>query len=525
MAITKSKNPLGQYFTPPHIAKLMVEMLVNRATGAVLEPSCGEGVFLKSLEFFGYSDAVGVEIDPNLVIESRYPVHRESFLTWKSDRKFDSVIGNPPYIRWKDLGESAKAELKTLPGWDHLFNSLSDFLIPFIYRSVEMLNPGGEIVFITPSFWMHTQHSAPLREWLLEQGSFSHLVHFGEAEVFPGVSSSIVIFRFVKGKKIPTIKYFEYIGSRKVSESCSSLQMKEQFIETQIPSFKNNHHWTLAPADTQARLDIFEKSCSEIDKDSLFKDHKYRQLGELVNIANGMVSGLDKAFRVPQDCVEDLNQNEVQASLKVLKAHQLQSIYSEETTLYIDIPKGLSEQDFRKSFPTFSRLLDPYKEELMKRYSYGVDLPYWEWSFRRSEAFFLDGSRKIFIPCKERITSKPLVRFSVSQDSTVATQDVTAFAPKGGVREDVDYLVAMLSIPEVTDWVRYRGLLKGGVAEFSERPLAALPVRVINWEIPREIEIHDTCVRIMKNVRAKGQISNDQRMQLLASIHELLEIS
>ena len=48
---------LGQVFTPPNIVRQMLKLRKNR--GAVLEPSAGDGAFLRELE----KSAVGLEID------------------------------------------------------------------------------------------------------------------------------------------------------------------------------------------------------------------------------------------------------------------------------------------------------------------------------------------------------------------------------------------------------------------------------------------------------------------------------
>lgn len=39
-----TKENLGQFFTPPHIVKQMVELIENK--GIIIEPSCGPGAFL-----------------------------------------------------------------------------------------------------------------------------------------------------------------------------------------------------------------------------------------------------------------------------------------------------------------------------------------------------------------------------------------------------------------------------------------------------------------------------------------------
>jgi adenine-specific DNA-methyltransferase len=520
MAQNREKNKLGQYFTPRHVAGLMLSLSDNDFDASILEPSCGQGVFLDILNEAGFTNVLGVEIDPELANHSVFEVRNESFLSHDASASYDMVIGNPPYIRWKDLDESAKQEFKSLPDWNLLFNSLSDYLIPFISKSINHLNEGGELIFVTPSFWMHTQHSANLREWMLTQGNVKQILAFDEAAVFPGVASSIIIFRFVKGApSSDPVDLYTWLGLRRLPTSNLTIDNEELFGHKKIPAFKSKHHWTLAPQEIQERLDNLEASCAATDDDSLFSDMNKSTLGDVVDIANGMVSGLDAAFKVDDELLARLTKKEQSALMDVTKAFQLEPVFTDRTVPYIDIPQGLSEEEVRLDYPNLIAHLEPLKDDLLKRYSYGKDLPFWEWAFRRSESFFFNGKSKAFVPCKERLTSKPHVRFSLVPDGIIATQDVTAFSPIDGVRESLEYIVAFLTIPEITDWVRHRGLMKGGVAEFSERPLAAIPFRRINWDDKSEVEVHD---QIREKFIALKSDSAGDRTQAQKSIHKLV---
>ena len=139
MASARTKNKLGQYFTPQNICDFMVGMSNAPKSGAILEPSSGAGAFLDALERAGFENVIGVEIDPDLAHHSKYPVDCSSFISWETEAKFDLIIGNPPYIRWKDLAEEQKLELTDHRLFGEMLNSLSDYLLPFIALSIEIL--------------------------------------------------------------------------------------------------------------------------------------------------------------------------------------------------------------------------------------------------------------------------------------------------------------------------------------------------------------------------------------------------
>jgi adenine-specific DNA-methyltransferase len=492
-----TKNPLGQYFTPRPIAKLMVEMLRASKNAKVLEPSCGKGVFLDALRLASFKHIIGVELDPKLAKHKNFKVHNCSFVSWKSKTKFDAVIGNPPYIRWKNLGQKQKLEVMQSPHFGELFNALSDYLMVFIVNAIEHLVPGGELVFITPSFWLHTQHANKVREFMLSAGKITDIVSFGEKQIFPGVASALVIFRFEKGlKSSKPIKYFEYLGGRALDPLNLTLSNRKLFRQTNIAPFKSGRHWTLATQAEQSKASRLEKWAQPKGR------FTFSKIGDVCDIANGMVTGLDKAFRITSQMYDTLNSKEKKAVRLVTKAANLSRLATFETFMYIDLPVGRSKTHIKAEYPNLYKHLNQFQKQLEERYDYGRKLPFWEWSFRRSEAFLTNNRQKILVPCKERVTSKPYVRFSLATASSIATQDVTAMSPKVGTRESVEYVCAYLCLDEVTWWIRVFGLIKGGIAEFSERPLSSIPFRSIDWNNRSEVKIHDAITEIVRSTMA-----------------------
>jgi len=503
--MANSKNKHGQYFTPRHVADLMVSLLKTNKSGKVLEPSSGKGVFLDALLDSNFKNITGIEIDPDLAKHKKIKVINTSFVSWDPDSKYDAVIGNPPYIRWKNLRETDRNEVICSKHWGKLLNSLSDYLMVFIVNSVDHLSNNGELIFVTPSFWLHTQHSNAVRQHLLQNGSFTDLITFGETQVFPGVASSIIIFRYQRGlRNKPNIRHFQFIGKERVLPNQINLNSKSQFKFEEIPQFEIGKHWTIASAKTQNYVNKIETWVSSNQPvENLLGEIRVPTLGEKFNIANGMVSGLDRAFRLPDDLRKHLTQIEKRALVKVTKAANLDRLVTTDTTLYIDIPKGLTKQDVKRIYPNLIKHLEKFKEDLKTRYQYVEDAPFWEWSFRRSENFFKNGENKVFVPCKERITNRKNIRFSLVPKNVVATQDVTAIAPKVSTKETAEYLAAYLNLDEISDWIRIRGLIKGGVAEFSERPLASIPFREIDWSSKTEVNIHKQITEIVKTTFKK----------------------
>lgn len=488
----KDKNKYGQYFTPRNVAEFMVELLGTNKDGAVLEPSCGEGIFLDVLDDYGYKNIEGVEYDKELAINSKHNVWYGDYLLNESlEKKYDAIIGNPPYIRWKNLPNELKQSLSKSNTWTKYCTSLSDYSTAFIAKAVNDLSENGVLVFITPEYWLYTAHSQKLRNHLLENGTVDKIYHFDESKLFDDVSASLIIFRFVKNKKSSTeILKIKNKKSLINTSLLSLLSNKNDDFETiTVSSFKENKRWALENERLSNNLDELEKSCTAYSQFGLLSD-EYATIKIVCDIANGMVTGLDKAFQVhlPEN---NLTKNELLHSISVAKAKQLDGIGITGITRYIFINEPITEDALREHYPNYYEHLQPYKTQLNSRYSYNDGCQYWEWSFLRNLSTISKPVPKIFVPCKERIGEKKSFRFTLVGSGVYSTQDVTALVVKDSIKESIFYIHSFLHLPIVTDWIKSRGVMRGGVAEFSEAPLASIPFKLIDWSSKEQVLLHN----------------------------------
>lgn len=501
-----SKNKFGQYFTPKVVADFMVGLADISANSKILEPSCGEGVFLETLKQKGYNDLTAYEIDQNLATEFPF-VRYESFVSANIDEKFDLIIGNPPYIRWKNLEDELKSELSLNPIWNKYFNSLCDYLYIFILKSIELLNENGQLIFICPEYWMNTTHSISLRNYMVQHGYFEEIYHFNETPIFEKVTVSIVIFKFVKSKqkadkicaeRSRSIKVAKFYANQKLtSETLEKLQQQIPFKDAeylQVSQFKTNERWLLQSDEVREELQQLETVCQKQNPTSLlsfFEVEKieYDTIGEVCDIGNGLVSGLDKAFQVNG---HELNNAEKSATINVVKAKDLTPFFAEQITKYIFVNDGLEETEFQKTYPNYYLHFQKYKADLEKRYQYNRKINYWEWVFLRNFNLFSKSDKRIFVPCKERISNKDYFRFALVDGGVFPTQDVTAIFKKTETKESIEYILAYLNQTIIFDWLKCNGIVKGNIVEFSEKPIASIPFRKINWNNKNEVLLHNS---------------------------------
>lgn len=182
----------GQVFTPDEIVTLMLSLRQN--AGRILEPSAGDGAF-----FCKIPGCVGLELDPAVAPPGAI---LGDFFAYPTQEKFDTIIGNPPYVRYQDIGQSTKALLNST-----LFDARSNLFLFFVEKAILHLNAGGELIFIVPREMMKLTAARRLNAWLYEQGTITHWIETGDQKLFQGAVPNCAIFRFVRGETSRETQY------------------------------------------------------------------------------------------------------------------------------------------------------------------------------------------------------------------------------------------------------------------------------------------------------------------------------
>ncbi|MGE5466939.1 MAG: Eco57I restriction-modification methylase domain-containing protein [Ignavibacteria bacterium] len=178
----------GQVFTPESIVDRMLAMVKNR--GRVLEPACGDGAFVARIPPH-YPEVVAIEVDPRHCPDGALNM---DFFTYPESEKFDTIIGNPPYVRARDVLPGTRKHFTT-----QLLDGHANLYLHFIEKCVRHLKPGGELIFITPREFLKATGAARLNTWLYDQGTITDFEDLGDARVFADVVPNCAIWRFEKG--------------------------------------------------------------------------------------------------------------------------------------------------------------------------------------------------------------------------------------------------------------------------------------------------------------------------------------
>lgn len=173
---------MAQYFTPQPVAAFALDALValgfSGARPRVIDPACGEGVFLaEALRRFPGAEVWGWDLDAGLAERWRaaglggHGAHMlvqdgllDAPLWGVGAGEFDLVVGNPPY----GLGMARPARGEAIEAL-------------FVRRFVELARRGGWIAAVVPEGIVASDRSHGLRDWLLERVALQAVVALPES--------------------------------------------------------------------------------------------------------------------------------------------------------------------------------------------------------------------------------------------------------------------------------------------------------------------------------------------------------
>lgn len=180
----------GAYFTPGDVAQTLVHWALRTPTDRLLDPSCGDGQFLRA-----HRNSVGIEQNPQSAHQAILAapwalVHEGDFFAWAAEttERFECAAGNPPFIRYQTFkGDIRRRALELCALHGAAFSGLASSWAPFLVATASLLKPGGRMAFVVPAEIGHAPYAAPLLEYLV--GAFSEVqVVAVRSKLFPSLS-------------------------------------------------------------------------------------------------------------------------------------------------------------------------------------------------------------------------------------------------------------------------------------------------------------------------------------------------
>lgn len=211
MAGTPEQKARGAFFTPSAIADYLAVWAVRKRSDTVLEPSCGEAVFLHAaadtLVLHGAegdlaSNLYGVELHAHSAEKAKLALLRRGFkaqidvsdfFEHAPDIKFDVILGNPPFVRYQDFtGLARTRSMEAALAQGVRLSGLASSWAAFVVKAAQHLDDDGRMALVLPAELLSVGYAAEIRSFLLRRFKTIKLIAF-EERVFPGVLEDVVL--------------------------------------------------------------------------------------------------------------------------------------------------------------------------------------------------------------------------------------------------------------------------------------------------------------------------------------------
>lgn len=297
----------GGFYTPPPIADFILKWSINGAIDYdILEPSAGDGIFLEQIKTnnYKYKSITAIELDKEeaqKTAEIQLPnktVLNADFHAFcnSSNKKYDLIVGNPPYIRYQyfDRNQQIEAE-RIFERADLKYSRLTNAWVSFVVGSSLLLKEHGRIGFVLPAEILQVSYARPLREFLAAFYNKINIISFKKL-VFPQIQQEVILLLCEKNRSsshlIEHIELDDIEGLRGIDVSLLKAPQKQI-------DFKSNK-WTFYFLD-QEEIDFLE---------AISGQDIIPTIGDYADVEVGITTGANFFFTVPERTVEDFNLHE-----------------------------------------------------------------------------------------------------------------------------------------------------------------------------------------------------------------------
>ncbi len=264
----EEKKENGMVYTPAEIKNFIVGSSVSSKTPpTICDPACGCGSFLFTAAKFlhdkyGLSyklifadylygvDIAGHSIEKSKVlltllsvtegeldeVENHFNlvVGNSLSISWDATfgKKFDLVIGNPPYVRSKNMNAKVR---ESLHYWETARVGNADLYIPFYELGLSLLTEKGKLGYISINTYLKSVNGRLLRRLLVDAGYETKIIDFKEEQMFKKVTSYTCITIIDKAKMNNKLLY----GFYKTGTPLSEVELIDNDFEKLDKSGKN----------------------------------------------------------------------------------------------------------------------------------------------------------------------------------------------------------------------------------------------------------------------------------------------
>ena len=431
------------------------------------------------------------------------------------ERKFDFIVGNPPYMKTEDIKEFTPKEHKLYPKHYKSAYKQYDKYFLFIERAFKLLKENGTMGYIVPNKFMKVGAGKELRKFLSTHKAIKAITSFGAHQVFSDKSTYSCII-VLQNKENDSFKYSEI-------DSLSKWRVRDltSYSETERNvCIIGEDPWILCSDRLQSILNHISAQSSP--------------LGEIVgddNIFNGIQTSANKVY-IFQPESEDrqyyyfkYNNQPYQVEKKVTKP-------------YFKTVSGDDSLNTYRTFKPNARVMFPYKKkangklEVIKLSTIQRKYPYF-YNYLTVIQPELDrpdrdikptpttinewhrfGRHQSLEACE--ITEKIIVgvlaqenKYAVDTNGTLVSSGGTAGYCLVSIPADsqysIYYIQAILGSIQ-GEWLAslYGEIFRGGFIARGTKVLKQIPVRTIDFNNPDDVAWHNEITERQKSLISLG---------------------
>lgn len=205
----------GQYFTTDITLQYTILDFIKNNPKTILEPSIGRGDIVKYITENSNVNFDMYELDESIeLLEDidREKVNYGDFIKANIIKKYKTIIGNPPYIK----------------------KSTGNLYLEFIEKCFNLLKIKGELIFIVPSDFLKLTSASKLLIKMMKSGTFTHIYHPNNENLFANASIDIIVFRYYnwpkQKKKTLYNKQLKYLINTNGIITFSNTEITNNFI-------------------------------------------------------------------------------------------------------------------------------------------------------------------------------------------------------------------------------------------------------------------------------------------------------
>lgn len=347
------------------------------------------------------------------------------------DMKFNILLGNPPYLGEKN-NKSIFQEIRETEFGKKYYEARMDYFYFFIEKGIEILEDEGIMAYITTNYWLRADSGKKLRQTLRENGNFLEIKNYDNSVFTKAVGQHNIIFLWEKDKK------------------------KDKKVIINIPEKKFEIKNTLL-YDDNGKIVLADEETLRFNK-KILKMSNYK-MKDLVNINQGIVSGLDEAY------IFEEYKDEFKDYLKPFYKNKDIGKYINKKNsfwiLYLD----------EKTIPdeTVMKHLKKYQNKLLERREVKTgSINWWELQWAREREIFIKPKILVRQRCKTN-------QFSYNDGEFYGSADIY-FITKKNDNVNLFYILGYINSEVFLQWFKYNGKIKGKNFEFYSTPLKETPV-------------------------------------------------